>query len=121
MNSSLKLDLESEEKRLRTLASYTLLGEEIDHLGFDDITMLASYITQTPYSFVSFLDKDKQWFKAVNGLSIEDLPINDSICSNLLIEKQSSLVVADLTKEARFAKKAFLKQHPEIKFFEICE
>jgi signal transduction histidine kinase len=81
------------------------------------ITMLASYITQTPYSFVSFLDKDKQWFKAVNGLSIEDLPINDSICSNLLIEKQSSLVVADLTKEARFAKKAFLKQHPEIKFY----
>lgn len=52
-----------EEKRLAKLEEYAILDTE-DEQVFDDITHLASYICKTPIALITFVARDKQWFKS---------------------------------------------------------
>ena len=50
-----------ESARLAALYRYRILNTEPER-GFDDLTLLASYICGTPMAAISLIDADRQWF-----------------------------------------------------------
>jgi hypothetical protein len=58
----------TDPRRLTVLHSYDMIdtGPEPE---FDDIVMLARQICGAPMAFISLVDADRQWFKAVSGRS----------------------------------------------------
>lgn len=61
----------NEAARLEALRQYEILNTEGEEI-FDDITRLAAYTCQTPIAVISFVDRDRQWFKARVGLDARE-------------------------------------------------
>ncbi len=68
----------SESERLAVLDSYDVL-DSAPESGFDDVVMLARQICETPIALVSLVASDRQWFKAVSGLSVCETPLDQSV------------------------------------------
>jgi GAF domain-containing protein len=59
---------------------------------------------QVPIALVSLVDKDRQWFKSVQGLQTDNTDRQSSFCAwTLLPEHPEILVVEDATQDARFS------------------
>jgi GAF domain-containing protein len=54
---------------------------------FDDIVHLAATICGTPNSVVNLIDAGRQWFKAETGLGVRETPLDTSICSHAILER----------------------------------
>jgi hypothetical protein len=54
---------ENETQRLAALRGYEVLDTPPEQ-SFDDLTLLASHICQTPIALVSLVDESRQWFKS---------------------------------------------------------
>ena len=68
---------------------------------FDDIAALAADLCDTPIAFVSFVEGDRQWFKATVGLNIRETPARDSFCIHA-IAADDFLMVPDTRLDPRF-------------------
>ena len=62
---------EEEERRLKALAEYRILGTKPESC-YDDITKIAASICDVPISLMTLVDRDKQWFKSKVGLQISE-------------------------------------------------
>ena len=67
MNLENNLLTDTEEKRIKALQSYNIL-DSLTEQDYDDITLMASIICDVPIALVSFVDKDRQWFKSNLGV-----------------------------------------------------
>ena len=104
-----------EQRRLSTLRLYQILdtaGEKV----FDDLTLLASQICQTPISLVSLVDEDRQWFKSRQGLEATETPRTMAFCAHT-IQADDLLVIEDATKDERFANNPLVTDDPNIRFY----
>ncbi|MGI8889258.1 MAG: AI-2E family transporter [Chthoniobacterales bacterium] len=103
---------EDEEARLAELLSLNLLEPSPDKV-FDRATAKLAKIFQVPIVLVTFIDRDRQWFKSQVGLP-EDLarerstPRSVSVCGHV-VSKNNILVVEDLARDRRFANNPLLK------------
>src|SRR5882757_3244499 len=89
-----------ETKRLAILQRYQILDTP-EEAAFDRITELAARIFQAPIAVVSFVDRERQWFKSHYGLDIPETRIEGSFCQHTILSDQV-MVVADATKDKRF-------------------
>lgn len=89
----------TDPRRLTVLHSYDMIdtGPEPE---FDDIVMLARQICGAPMAFISLVDADRQWFKAVSGLDICETSIEQSVCAHALAVPET-LNIPDLTLDPR--------------------
>ena len=103
---------ENEDARLAELQSLNLLEAGPDK-AFDRVTAKLAKIFQVPIALITFIDRDRQWFKSQVGLP-EDLaregstPRTVSVCGHV-VAKNEVLVVEDLARDRRFANNPFLK------------
>lgn len=104
-----------ERARLDALRSFAIL-DTLPEQGYDDVTQLASYICGTPISMISFVDRDRQWFKSSVGLAASETLRAHSFCAHTL-ESGQTLVVEDTRDDLRFADNPFVTGDPNIRFY----
>lgn len=104
-----------EQLRLRVLKDYKILDSEAEQ-AYDDITYLASTICRTPISLVSFIDKDRQWFKSHRGTSLQQTSLDTSICACVAQDRQP-MIVPDTMNDPRFRDMELMKGPPFIRFY----
>ncbi|TVP44415.1 MAG: GAF domain-containing protein [Halomonas sp.] len=68
---------------------------------FDRITRLAKHLFRVEMALVSLVDKDRQWFKSRQGLSITQTCRTQSFCA-YAIQGAGMLEVEDASQDARF-------------------
>jgi GAF domain-containing protein len=71
--------------------------------AYDDIVALAARLTCSPCSVVSLIDAERGWFKARYGLEGSETRRDITFCAHAILDPSRPLVVADATKDPRFA------------------
>lgn len=104
-----------EAARLLALARYEVLDSEPEP-GFDDLARLAARMSGTPFALISFVDRDRQWFKSRVGFEATETPRDHAICSHTILGREP-LVVGDLAADARFAQNPFVTDDPRLRFY----
>ena len=104
-----------ENRRLEKLHEYKIL-DTFPEAVFDDIVVLASQICETPIALISFVDSDRQWFKAKVGINAEQTPRSVAFCSHA-IESGELLEVKNAKADSRFANNPLVTGPQAIHFY----
>ena len=75
---------DNESRRLEALHDFHILDTPAEQ-AFDDLARLASYICQTPVATVSFVDRDRQWFKARVGVQASETSRDIAFCAHAIL------------------------------------
>lgn len=105
----------NESERLMALRQLHMLDTAAEK-DFDDITLLASQICDAPISYISLLDKDRQWFKSSKGLLMTETNRDISFCSHT-IHQSDIMIVPDVLKDSRFVDNPMVTSDPFIRFY----
>jgi GAF domain-containing protein len=105
----------NEEARQETLRQYEILDTDAEKV-FDTLTAMAAAVCQTPISLLSFVDRDRQWFKSRVGLSIRETSRSLSFCAHAICG-DDLFVVPDALIDERFAKNPLVTGDPNIRFY----
>lgn len=89
-----------ERNRLEALYSYDVLETERDS-AYDDITMLASQICDTPIALINFVDVNRVWVKSGQGLSMKECPRESAFCAHTILQ-DTPLIIQDVQQDERF-------------------
>ena len=105
----------NETSRLATLRRYSIL-DSFSEPEFDDVSALATLICKTPIAVISFIDQDRQWFKARIGVDLCETPRSESFCAYALADART-LIVPDALQDPRFADNPLVLGDPNIRFY----
>lgn len=105
----------NEEQRLQELRSFEILDSETEK-DYDDIVRLVSDICDTPISNISFVDADRQWFKAAVGLDDRETTRDVAFCAHTILTDEL-FVVEDATVDERFHDNPLVTGNPQIRFY----
>lgn len=108
--------LHGEPARLAALNGYDIL-DTLPEPEFDDIAKIASQLCQTPISLISLIDTDRQWFKANNGLKVNETTRNIAFCAHTINSTENMMVVNDSRKDSRFADNPLVTNYPKVIFY----
>ncbi len=84
--------------------------------AFDDLTTLASRLLRCPISLISFVDRDRLWFKSKVGLTIPETPREASFCAHAILGEKV-LVVRDAAADPNFAQNTLVAAEPHVRFY----
>ncbi len=104
-----------EDKRLAELRGLDILDTDAEK-DFDDIVHLVAQICETPISNISFVDADRQWFKAAVGLEDRETPRDVAFCAHTILGNEL-FVVEDATTDERFHDNPLVTDNPGIRFY----
>lgn len=105
----------NEHARLELLRQYNILDTAAEP-AFDEITARAAGICETPISLLSFVDRDRAWFKSHPGLDLPQIPRDQSFCAHAIC--QDALYVApDMLADDRFSHNPLVNQKPHLRFY----
>ena len=104
-----------EEKRLKALSEYRILGTQPESC-YDDITRIASYTCDVPISLMTLVDKNRQWFKSKVGLEINETKRDWSFCTHA-IKENTPLIINDAYLDQRFINNPLVTGDPKIRFY----
>lgn len=104
-----------ETLRLSKLQDYDILDTPAE-AAYDDIAELAAHICEAPMALVSFVDADRQWFKASIGLDAIESPRDIAFCAHT-IQQEDVLIVEDTHQSEQFQNNPLVTGHPHIRFY----
>ncbi len=105
----------NESERLAALQRYKILDTPPEQ-AFDDLTLLAADICDTPIALISLVDRDRQWFKARVGIDVTETPRDIAFCGHV-VANRSTLIVPNATQDIRFFDNPLVVQAPDIRFY----
>ncbi len=114
-SKKIKTSQELEQKRIDALVSLKIM-DTVPEESYERLVRLAIDLFHIPICFISFLNEERQWFKARQGLKLKQIPRRLSFC-NVTIQKHEPLIIHDLLLDERFANNPFVQQDPFIRFY----
>jgi diguanylate cyclase (GGDEF)-like protein len=102
-------------RRRTAIARYKIL-DSAPESDFDNMAMLAARICGTPSAAITFIDGDRQWFKARCGIDQSETPTAVSFCAHA-IEASDIFLVKDATCDPLFAGNPLVVGAPYIRFY----
>src|SRR4026209_1265230 len=112
MNKSLP---SPEKQRLKVLWQYDVL-DTVPEEVFDDLTERAARICEAPIALITLVDEKRQWFKSKVGISIKETSRDVSFCAHAITQPEL-FIVADATKDERFAHNPLVTSDPTVRFY----
>ena len=106
----------NDSDRLRSLYSYHILDTSPEK-EFDEITSLAAEVCNVQSSLISFVDKDRQWFKSRYELDISHTERKTSFCAHAINIPNQILEVEDTSQDQRFEDNPLTIEDPKIRFY----
>lgn len=107
---------QNETERLASLQSYNIL-DTLPEQNYDDITLIASQICDTPIALVSLIDKERQWFKSHHGLDATETPREYAFCAHAINQPEKIFEIQDSDKDDRFKDNPLVQGDPLVKFY----
>lgn len=104
-----------EGRRVEALRAYRILDTGREPV-FDDVVERACALFDAPIALVAFIDAQRLWVKASRGIAVSEMARGTSICEHVL-EQPGPLLVADLTRDPRFADNLLVKGPPGVRFY----
>src|SRR6476646_6064250 len=105
----------NEKARIEALHKYRIRDTDPEK-AFDDLTILAAHICQTPVALISLIDSERQWFKSRVGIDVTETPREVSFCA-VAIQQPNLFIVPDATKDPRFSTNPFVVSDPKVRFY----
>lgn len=105
---------EDEEERIAALTALNLLDTGPEPV-FDRITTKLARVFEVPIALITFVDRDRQFFKSQTGLPADlakarQTPRNVSACGHV-VAKNQVMVIEDLARDRRFANNPLFREH----------
>jgi len=107
--------MKNEAARVAALHNYAILDTEPEQ-AFDDLVLLACFISKTPIALISLVDEDRQWFKSKLGISISETPREIAFCATA-IQQPDVFVVPDTLNDERFRNNPLVVAEPNVRFY----
>ncbi|QND58376.1 sensor domain-containing diguanylate cyclase [Mesorhizobium huakuii] len=104
-----------EAARLRAVERFDVLDTPRE-AAFDRITRLIKTVFDVPIAIISVIDGHRQWYKACEGLAVNEVERKATFCQ-YTIPREEPLIVADATKDPRFANNPMVSSDPHIRFY----
>lgn len=102
--------------RVDELRSYQIL-DTLPEAEFNEIVELAAAICNTPASMITFIDANRQWYKAFVGVDFQETPRELNFCEATFSNPDEVLVVGDMTKDERFMNHPLVCNAPNVRFY----
>jgi len=105
-----------ENQRLSALASYHIFDTESEK-EFDELASLASTICNVPIALITFIDADRQTFKAHHGTDMTENKRELSFCTHAIESAEEIMVIDDARLDARFSDNPIVTGPAQIAFY----
>src|SRR5687767_7712003 len=89
-----------EWQRLEELDRYGILDTAAEK-DYDNLIELAAFICDCPGALITFVDKNRQWFKARKNCTEPETARDISLCAHAILQDEV-FEVHDLAKDPRF-------------------
>ncbi len=105
----------NEPERLAALHSLRVLDTPPSE-PFERIVRNMAEHYDVPICAVSLVDSDRQWFKAICGLDVQQTPRDISFCTHTILHDEK-FVVLDAAQDPLFANNPLVTEAPHIRFY----
>ncbi|SFL87335.1 GAF domain-containing protein [Marinobacter zhejiangensis] len=105
----------NEADRLRSLTATGLLDTPPEE-RFDRLTRIAQRVFGVKIALVSLVDRNRQWFKSRQGLTVQETSRDVSFCAHAILQ-QNLFVVDDTLDDDRFFDNPLVTDDPCIRFY----
>jgi len=104
-----------ELRRLAELERMNLTASAGDE-ALDRITRLVTLVLDVPMAAVSIVERDRQWLRSAQGLSLRETPRCDSFCSHV-VALDDLIRIEDTTLDDRFRTNPSVLGDPGVRFY----
>ncbi len=98
----------TDASRLEALARYDILDTDPEP-AFDRAARMAAHLFDASTALVTFIGRDRQWFKARLGFDEEETGLDVSFCAHV-VANEAPLIVEDLARDERFADNPYVTE-----------
>jgi GGDEF domain-containing protein len=112
----MQMPMPQERQRQRELDVYRIV-DSLPDTAYDDIARLASMLCDAPIALISLIDRDRQWFKAREGLDLTAMPRDIAFCDHAIRQPDRLMEVTDAPADPRFAANPLVTGDLGVRFY----